>query len=69
MQSYEQVPEMTVPSITNRYIPSIVIQYILDIYEMYRKSEMTVPSIAMRYIPNECDRTYMNDRIHVNDRL
>ena len=52
---------MTVPSITNRYIT--------DIYEMYRKSEMTVLSIAMRYIPNEYDRMYMNDRIHVNDRL
>ena len=36
---------------------------------MYMKSEMTVPSIAMRYIPNEYDRTYMNDRIHVNDKL
>ena len=69
MQSCEQVPEIIVPSIANRYIPSIVIRYIPDIYEMYRKSEMTVPSIAMRYTPNEYDRTYMNDRIHVNDRL
>ena len=60
---------MTVPSIINRYIPSIVIRYIPDIYEMYKKSEMTVSGIAMRYIPNEYDRTYMNDRIHVNDRL
>ena len=69
MQSCEQVPETTVPSIANRYTPSIVIRYIPDIYEMYRITEMIVPSIAMRYIPNEYDRTYMNDRIHVNDRL